>query len=90
MDVVEWIIEKLKPEPCNSDRFIYDDMDSQSGRSLPIVYEPFDGTKKAHWRDRGAMHDYLLSTLGNGKLLMDFGPHWVKEGSSVLKGRFVV
>jgi len=74
MDVLEWIREKLKPEPCNSDKFIYDDMDSQSGRSLPIVYEPFDAAKKAHWRDRGALHDYLLSTLGDGKLLMDFGP----------------
>jgi ubiquinone/menaquinone biosynthesis C-methylase UbiE len=74
MDILEWIKEKLKPELCNSDKFIYDDMDSQSGRALPIIYKPFDPTKKSHWRDRGSMHDYLISTLGEGKLLMDFGP----------------
>lgn len=74
MDILEWIKEKLRPESCNSDKFIYDDMDSQSGCALPIIYKPFDATKKSHWRDRGSMYDYLLSTLGEGKLLMDFGP----------------
>jgi SAM-dependent methyltransferase len=74
MDILEWIKEKLKPEFCNSDKFIYDDMDSQSKHSLPIIYKPFDVTKKSHWKDRGSMYDYLLSTLGEGKLLMDFGP----------------
>jgi len=74
MDILEWINKELKPESCNSDRFIYDDMDSQSGHCLPIIYEPFDATKKSHWADRGWMFDYLLSTHGEGKLLMDFGP----------------
>ena len=74
MDILEWINMELKPESCNSDRFIYDDMDSQSGHCLPVIYEPFDGTRKSHWRDRGSMLDYLLSTRGEGKLLMDFGP----------------
>jgi SAM-dependent methyltransferase len=74
MDILEWINKELKPEFCNSDTFIYDDMDSQSGYCLPIIYEPFDAAKKSHWRDRGSMFDYLLSTHGEGKLLMDFGP----------------
>jgi SAM-dependent methyltransferase len=74
MDILEWIKKELKPESCNSDKFIYDDMNSQSGRMLPIIYEPFDATKKSHWTDRGSMFDYLLSTRGEGKLLLDFGP----------------
>lgn len=74
MDILEWINKELNPESCNSDRFIYDDMESQSGYCLPIIYEPFDATKKSHWTDRGSMFDYLLSTNGERKLLMDFGP----------------
>ena len=74
MDVLDWIKTHLKPETCTSDKFIYDDMDSQSGRSLPMVYVQFDAGKKSHWRDRGAVFDYLFSTLGEGKRLLDFGP----------------
>ncbi|UCD09450.1 MAG: class I SAM-dependent methyltransferase, partial [Dehalococcoidales bacterium] len=74
MDILEWIHKELKPESCNSDKFIYDDMDSQSEHCLPIIYEPFDAAKKSHWADRGWMFDYLQSTHGEGKLLMDFGP----------------
>ena len=74
MDVVKWIEAQLKPDACTSDRFIYDDMDSQSGRSLPIIYQPFDGSKKSHWRDRGSRFDFLCATRGEGKRLLDFGP----------------
>jgi ubiquinone/menaquinone biosynthesis C-methylase UbiE len=74
MDVFEWIETTLKPEVCTSDRFIYDDMESQSGRSLPLIYQPFDGTNRSHWRDRGALFDFLHAVLGEGKRLLDFGP----------------
>lgn len=49
-------------------------MESQSGYSLPIIYKPFDGTEKSHWIDRGYLYDFLYSTRGKGKKLLDFGP----------------
>ena len=73
MDVFKWIEQELKPRPVNS-AFLYDQMDSQSGYSLPIIYQPFDASKKGHWQDRGWVFDYLFSTGGEGKRLLDFGP----------------
>ncbi len=49
-------------------------MDSQSGCSLPIIYQPFDANEESHWQDRGSLFDYLFSTEGAGKRLLDFGP----------------
>jgi len=74
MDVFRWIEEALHPQICNSEELIYEDTDSQSGRSLPIVYEPFDVRQRSHWRDRGALFDFLCSARGEGKRLLDFGP----------------
>lgn len=72
MDLFRWIETELNPVGCLSDQFIYDDMDSQSGRCLPIIYRPFDGRNRSHWTDRGAMLDFLCS-VGGGTIL-DFGP----------------
>lgn len=72
MDVFEWIEKELRPVESDSAEFIYDDMDSQSERCLPLLYESFDVNKRAHWADRGSMFDFYLST-GGGRLL-DFGP----------------
>ncbi|UCD17901.1 MAG: methyltransferase domain-containing protein [Candidatus Zixiibacteriota bacterium] len=72
MDVFVWIDEELKPTECTTDEFIYNDMESQSGCQLPIIYQPFDAGKRAHWLDRGACFDYLATT--GGKRLLDFGP----------------
>jgi SAM-dependent methyltransferase len=74
MDILEWINSYLQPERCTSDKFIYDDMDSQSGQSLPIIYQPFDGSQRGHWRDRGSLFDFLYAVQGEGKKLLDFGP----------------
>lgn len=74
MDVFEWIVQELKPKAGTSEEFIYDDMDSQSERSLPIIYQPFDGSRRSHWQDRGALFDYLFATEGEGRRLLDFGP----------------
>ena len=74
MDALEWIRRELKPVTCNTGQLIYDDMESQSERSLPIIYQPFDPTKRSHWRDRGAAFDYLYSTNGWHNRLLDFGP----------------
>ena len=72
--VLAWIQAELSPVPCASDVFIYDDMDSQSGESLPIIYRPFDPNNRGHWRDRGSMYDFAFSTHGEGAHLLDLGP----------------
>ncbi len=74
MDVFDWLQTTLSPRDCTSEEFIYDDMDSQSGRSLPIIYQLFDAAQRSHWRDRGSLFDYLFSTQGEGKRLLDLGP----------------
>jgi SAM-dependent methyltransferase len=72
MDVFYWIKRNLNPRVCDSVEFSYDGMDSQSERSLPVIYRPFDPHSKPHWRDRGFTLDFLYSA-GGGRLL-DFGP----------------
>jgi len=74
VEIFEWINSYLQPELCTSDKFIYDDMESQSGRSLPVIYQPFDGSQRGHWRDRGSLFDFLYAVQGEGKKLLDFGP----------------
>ncbi len=73
-NVFNWIEEKLSPDFCTSEEFIYNEMESQSDFGLPIIYQPFDYTKSLHWADRGNLFDYLYSTGGEGKKLLDFGP----------------
>ena len=72
VDLVPWVKENLKPKRCDSTQLIYDYVESQSGRCLPIIYQPFDATKRSHWADRGAIWDFYHS-VGDG-LLLDFGP----------------
>ena len=72
--VFGWIEERLNPRPCHSGEFMYDEMESQSDRCLPLIYRPFDPGDRAHWRDRGALFDFLFSTEGSGRKLLDFGP----------------
>ncbi|MDF2675273.1 MAG: class SAM-dependent methyltransferase, partial [Clostridiales bacterium] len=74
MDIAKWIDENLKPESCTSDKFIYNDLDSQSCYSLPVIYVPFDSSNKSHWADRGCLYDFLYSVNGEGKKILDFGP----------------
>jgi len=71
-DLFDWIERQLCPKVCNSEELIYDDIDSQSCRKLPVIYQPFDASNRSHWGDRGSCFDYFFST-GGGKLL-DFGP----------------
>ena len=73
-NIFDWIEKELKPEFCTSEEFIYNEMESQSGYSLPVIYQLFDSNKKFHWTDRGDLYDFLYSTDGEGKKLLDFGP----------------
>jgi ubiquinone/menaquinone biosynthesis C-methylase UbiE len=70
--ILAWIRARLDLVPTNSAGGLYDRMESQSGRCLPIPYEPFDPAKRAHFCDRGRILDYALAA-GSGRVL-DFGP----------------
>jgi SAM-dependent methyltransferase len=70
--IFDWIEQQLCPKVCNSEELVYDHIDSQSCRKLPVIYQPFDPSKRSHWGDRGSCFDYFFST-GGGRLL-DFGP----------------
>ncbi len=74
MDIIDWINNELKPKPVDSTAFIYNEMESQSGYCLPIIYQEFDWEDVLHWRDRGSMLDFLFSVEGENKQLLDFGP----------------
>jgi SAM-dependent methyltransferase len=74
MEIFQWIQRELRPRACTSVEIFYDFMESQSFECLPVIYQPFDAGKRGHWCDRGAMLDFLLSTRGEGKRLLDFGP----------------
>jgi ubiquinone/menaquinone biosynthesis C-methylase UbiE len=74
VEIFDWIEQALEPRECNSEEFIYDDMESQSGRCLPIIYQPFDLAKRMHWTDRGALFDFLCATSGWDGKILDFGP----------------
>jgi len=72
IDVFGWIERELRPEACTSDELVYDEMESQSLQSLPIIYQPFDVNNRLHWDDRGSLFDYLFST--SAKRILDLGP----------------
>lgn len=74
MDALAWVERRARPQPATTPELIYEHMDSQSGRSLPIIYVPFDAGDRAHWHDRGEAFDYLGATRGEGSRLLDFGP----------------
>jgi SAM-dependent methyltransferase len=74
MHLLDWITTTLNPRETDSEEFFYDEMESQSGFCLPLIYQPFDAGSIGHWHDRGSMFDFLHATEGQGKRLLDFGP----------------
>ena len=71
-DPVEWVEARLPLRQSDSTESLYDDTESQSGRQLPVIYQPFDGRRRGHFTDQGSILDYLLTT--NGGRVLDFGP----------------
>ena len=69
---VDWIRANLELKPSSSTDFIYNHTESQSGCGLPVIYLPFDGTKRGHFVDRAQIMDFVIAT-GGGRVL-DFGP----------------
>ncbi len=74
LSILEWIEENLQPEICTTDILLYDDMESQSGYSIPILYKPFDAYNSKHWASYASALDFLYATEGEGGRLLDFGP----------------
>jgi len=71
-DPVEWIEARLSLRQSDSTESLYNDMESQSGGQLPVIYQPFDGRRRGHFVDEGSILDYVLTT--NGGRVLDFGP----------------
>jgi len=70
--MINYVKARCVLQPSTSSSFLYEHMDSQSCRALPVVYVPFDPSKRGHWRDRGQILDFAVSA-GGGRIL-DFGP----------------
>ena len=72
IDPIDWVTNRFDLTTSTSAVELYDRMESQSYERLPIVYEPFDASKRPHFRDRAQILDFR-SVLGGGRTL-DFGP----------------
>lgn len=78
-EAIDWIVANLELVETDTTAFIYDLMESQSGRSLSVIYQPFDPANLQHVADRGWMFDFVKTLeLGSreeprGRVL-DFGP----------------
>jgi SAM-dependent methyltransferase len=74
MSIVSWLLEHRNCRECSSAEFMYDEMDSQSGRSLPVIYREFDPGNRTHWRDEGQILDFFCSLAHESPRVLDFGP----------------
>jgi SAM-dependent methyltransferase len=72
--LAEWLAETEAITWLSSSEYWYDRMDSQSARSLPVIYQDFDLNKRSHWSDEGQIIDFLESTQSAGLSVLDFGP----------------
>jgi len=70
--IIQWTLDNINLKKCSSAEFIYDHMESQSVKCLPVIYQPFYAENPAHFADRARILDFLCS-VGNGRIL-DFGP----------------
>lgn len=72
MNAAAWARRNFRLRTVTSDQLFYDHMESQSAYSLPLLYQPFDPNRRAHWHDRGAILDFAAAA-GGGRVL-DLGP----------------
>jgi hypothetical protein len=74
VNIEKWALEQKNHRVCTSTEFMYDEMESQSGESLPVIYRGFDLGKRADWHDEGCIIDFATSVGTQGSRIMDFGP----------------
>jgi SAM-dependent methyltransferase len=72
-DIERWIITNLKPASSTTAELMYERMESQSGRCLPVLYEPIDNTKRSHWHDE-ALIGAFSHALSGASVILDVGP----------------
>ncbi len=70
-EAVEWVKTGVRFKKSDAAVRLYHRMELQGG-GMPVIQQPFDGTKRDHFADRGQILDYAL-TLGPGRML-DLGP----------------
>jgi len=71
-DAVEWFRAHVELRESTSAEALYERMESQAAWGLPVIYLPFDGGNRGHFRDRAQIIDYAV-VCGPGRVL-DFGP----------------
>ena len=71
-DPDSWVLANHEVRQTNSTEFLYEHMESQSGRQLTDVYVPFNAADDGHFRGIARSLDYALHT--NGGRVLDFGP----------------
>jgi len=67
------MITNHPPEQSSSAELMYERMESQSGRCLPVLYEPLDHTKRSHWHDE-ALIGAFAHAMGDARSVLDVGP----------------
>jgi SAM-dependent methyltransferase len=72
--VERWIEAHAPPTDLESARAIYELMPSQSDRSLPLVYVPYDPASEAHWSDAARIADYAAHVPEDARWVLDVGP----------------
>jgi SAM-dependent methyltransferase len=72
-EIERWILSNLTPELSTTAELMYERMESQSGRCLPVLYEPLDNTKRSHWHDE-ALIGAFAHAMGDASVILDVGP----------------
>jgi SAM-dependent methyltransferase len=72
-EIERWILSNLTPKPSTTAELMYERMESQSGRCLPVLYEPLDNTKRSHWHDE-ALVGAFAHAMGDASVILDVGP----------------
>lgn len=72
-ELEQWILGNLSPEPSSTAELMYERVESQSGRCLPVLYEPIDRSKRSHWHDE-ALIGAIAHAVGDAGVVLDVGP----------------
>ncbi|MCD4690358.1 class I SAM-dependent methyltransferase, partial [bacterium] len=72
-ELERWIHKTFKLERMTTAELAYEHMESQSGECLPVLYQPLDHTKRAHWHDT-ALIGAFAHAMGEERTILDIGP----------------
>jgi SAM-dependent methyltransferase len=72
-EIERWILGNLTPQQSTTAELMYERMESQSGRCLPVLYEPLDNTNRSHWHDE-ALIGAFAHAMDDASVILDVGP----------------